>query len=234
MLLVTDLAAAKVLPESAVLEAFGLVGTAVELPGGEGRSVMVGDAVLKPVDDVEEAVWCAGVLDRVVEDGFRVPRPVRTRDGSFIAAGWSAAARVDGESRPAMDWAGLLSAGRAFHAAVRNETRPAFLEQRDHRWAVADRVAWGEARIEPLAPVADLLRVLHALLRPVDVVNQVIHGDLSGNVLFAPGCLPAVIDFSPYWRPAAYADAIVAVDGLLWFGAGPELIDLASTGAEFS
>jgi uncharacterized protein (TIGR02569 family) len=117
--------------------------------------------------------------------------------------------------------------------AVRGQTRPSFLDQRDHRWAVADRVAWGEARVEPLAPVADLLRVLYSLLRPVQVVNQVIHGDLGGNVLFAPGCLPAVIDFSPYWRPAAYADAIVAVDGLLWFGAGPELIELASTGAEF-
>lgn len=194
---------------------------------------MVGEAVLKPVDDAEEAVWCAEVLDCVVEDGFRVPRPLRTRDGSFVTAGWSAAVRIDGASCPAMDWSGLLVAGRAFHGAVRGQTRPSFLDQRDHRWAVADRVAWGEARVEPLAPVADLLRVLYSLLRPVQVVNQVIHGDLSGNVLFAPGCLPAVIDFSPYWRPAAYADAIVAVDGLLWFGAGPELIELASTGAEF-
>ncbi|MEY9932945.1 hypothetical protein ABH926_007598 [Catenulispora sp. GP43] len=65
------------------------------------------------------------------------------------------------------------------------------------------------------------------------MTNQVIHGDLSGNVLTASGRLPAVIDFSPYWRPAAYADAIVVVDGLLWFGAGPDQLALASTGADF-
>ena len=73
----------------------------------------------------------------------------------------------------------------------------------------------GARRVEPLAPVADLFHALQSLLRPVHAVNQVIHGDLSGNVLTgnvltAPGRVPAVIDFSPYWRPAAYADAIVA------------------------
>ena len=65
-------------------------------------------------------------------------------------------------------------------------------------------------------------------MRPVRAANQVIHGELSGNVLFAAGQAPAVIDFSPYRRPAAYADAIVAVDGLLWFGAGRELVKLAA------
>lgn len=47
-----------------------------------------------------------------------------------------------------------------------------------------------------------------------------IHGDLTGNVLFAAGRAPAVIDFSPYWRPPVFAEAIVVADGLLW-GAGP-------------
>jgi prepilin-type processing-associated H-X9-DG protein len=60
-----------------------------------------------------------------------------------------------------------------------------------------------------------------------------VHGDLSGNVLFADGRPPAIIDFSPYWRPAAYADAIVAVDGLLWFDADPELLRLADSSQDF-
>lgn len=229
----TDLASANASPDLTVLEAFGLTGSPVALPGGEGRSVLVGDAVLKPIDDVEEAEWCAQVLDRIKSEGFRVPRPLRTRDGSFIASGWSAAARVDGVSDPAADWASVLEAGRAFHQALRSEPCPPFLKQRAHRWAVGDRVAWGEDCVEPLAPVADLFHVLCSLLRPVHVVDQVIHGDLSGNVLTAPGRSPAVIDFSPYWRPTAYADAIIAVDGLLWFGAGPDLVALASTGADF-
>ncbi|MBW3640702.1 MAG: hypothetical protein KY451_12770 [Actinobacteria bacterium] len=47
-------------------------------------------------------------------------------------------------------------------------------------------------------------------------------------MLFAPGLSPAIIDFSPYWRPAAYASAVVAVDGVLLFGAGEALLQRAA------
>jgi hypothetical protein len=44
-------------------------------------------------------------------------------------------------------------------------------------------------------------------------------------VLFAEGEPPAVIDFSPYWRPAGLALAVAAVDALLWSGAAPAILD---------
>lgn len=50
------------------------------------------------------------------------------------------------------------------------------------------------------------------------------HGDLLGNVLFAAGLPPAVIDISPYWRPPEYAEAIVVADALCWYGATPTLL----------
>ncbi|HXF21676.1 MAG TPA: hypothetical protein VN597_14550, partial [Streptosporangiaceae bacterium] len=52
-----------------------------------------------------------------------------------------------------------------------------------------------------------------------------IHGDLGGNVLFAAGEPPAVIDFSPYWRPAGLALAVAAVDALTWSEADPAILD---------
>ena len=52
-----------------------------------------------------------------------------------------------------------------------------------------------------------------------------IHADLGGNVLFHDTLAPAVIDVSPYWRPAAYADAIVVADAVAWSGAGDELVE---------
>jgi prepilin-type processing-associated H-X9-DG protein len=55
-------------------------------------------------------------------------------------------------------------------------------------------------------------------------VSQLVHGDLSGNVLFADGLPPAVIDWSPYWRPPPYASAIVMCDAALGHGAGVELL----------
>lgn len=44
------------------------------------------------------------------------------------------------------------------------------------------------------------------------------HGDLLGNVLFADGLPPTVIDWPPYWRPAGLGAAIAAVDAVCWHG----------------
>jgi len=49
----------------------------------------------------------------------------------------------------------------------------------------------------------------------------VIHADLANNVVFHPDLRPGVIDVSPFFRPAAYADAIVVADAIAWSG-GPE------------
>ena len=35
---------------------------------------------------------------------------------------------------------------------------------------------------------------------------------------------PAIIDFSPYWRPPAFASAIVVADALIWEGADEGLL----------
>jgi uncharacterized protein (TIGR02569 family) len=220
------------IPES-VLDAFGLTGAADVLPGGEGQSVRVGSVVLKPADDGDEASWVAEFLTRLDEAGFRLARPVRARDGSWVVGGWSASRLVAGETGPAGRWPLLLASARAFHAALRPAARPAFLSLRTHRWALADRVAWGESTFEPLPDVRPLMDRLTAMVRPVRAECQLVHGDLSGNVLFAEGLPPAIIDFSPYWRPAAYADAIIAVDGLLWYGAGPGLLTLTGTTPDF-
>ncbi|MFD1937165.1 TIGR02569 family protein [Nonomuraea mangrovi] len=193
----------------------------------------VGDAVLKPVDDREEAEWSANVLARLAGDGFRVPRPLASPSGDHVVDGWSAAEFLCGRAGPIGRWPELLAAGRALHEALRGTPRPAFLDRRSHPWAVADRVAWEEVTVEPLAVLREPLARLAAMRRPVDAPHQIIHGDLAGNVLFADGSDPAVIDFSPYWRPAAYGEAIAVADGLLWWEAGPELIGLADGGDDF-
>jgi len=64
-----------------------------------------------------------------------------------------------------------------------------------------------------------------AAMRPVRLPSQLVHGDIAGNVLFAAGQSPAVIDFSPYWRPPGYALAVAAVDLLAWSGAPPGILD---------
>lgn len=228
-------ASAAVLPPPRVLEAFGLSGRPEPLEGGQGRSVRVADAVLKPGVDAAETAWAAGLMERLRgHREFRVPRYLRAADGAHVVEGWAATGFLTGEPGPAGRWGALLAAGRAFHGALREVPRPARLDDHRHPWAVADRLAWGEAPADAELP-ADVRRLvtrLEGLRAPVDAPAQLIHGDLTGNVLFAAGRAPAVIDFSPYWRPVGYADAIVTVDGLLHHRAGPRLVDSALPGPE--
>ena len=71
-------------------------------------------------------------------------------------------------------------------------------------------------------------------LRPVDErAAQLVHGDLTGNVLFEDGRPPAVVDFSPYWRPTGFASAIVVGDALLWEGADASLLDAVAQVEDF-
>jgi putative hydrolase of the HAD superfamily len=251
-----------VLPPRAVLDAFGAAGDADlgtaegagpaeqaaqagalrPLPGGQGSSVLAGPLVLKPhaPEHLAEAHWSAEVVEALAgrADGFRVARPVRARDGALFVEGWGATEFLDGELRgvgPA-DWPALIEAGLAYNEALRELARPEMLDRRTHRWALADRVAFGAPYPDPVPAARLLLETLLRQRRPCREPAQIIHGDLAGNVLFSPGRPPAVIDFSPYWRPADYALAVAAVDALLWYEAPLSVLELVAgrTGPDFA
>jgi uncharacterized protein (TIGR02569 family) len=237
-------------PGPEVLASFGASTDPVSLPDGEGAAWRAGEVVLKPAGDPQVARWTADLYHELAirrDPGFRVPRPLRTGAGDGgvgdwvaqdpLAGAWVAWQWLPGE--PA-SWAGvsplwprLIAASRAFHAALAGRPAPPWLGRDGSQWTTGDQVAWGERDPGSVlaaapAPLAGQLRSLLAALRPVRLPAQLIHGDLGGNVLFAPGQPPAVIDFSPYWRPAGLALAVAAVDALTWSGADPAILgDLA-------
>jgi uncharacterized protein (TIGR02569 family) len=221
-------------PPPHVLAAFGVSGEPEQLAGGTGTSWRCGGAVLKPIEwsaSVEELEWQAEVLSAVCEDGFRVPRPLRAEDGSVLVDGWYASTYVEGEHRERR-WPEVIAAGECFHAALAGAPRPSFLERRTDHWAIGDRVAWGELPAGRFAHVKHIPRLVEAL-RPAEAPSQVVHGDLTGNVLFADGRPPAVIDFAPYWRPTAFATAVVVGDALAWEGADESLLEAVDHIASF-
>jgi uncharacterized protein (TIGR02569 family) len=211
-------------PPADVQQAFGASGSTERFPSGEGRTFRIGRLVLKPAGEPREAEWIGNVLEGVTEKGFRVARPVRARDGSWIVGGWTAWRLVEGQSTKER-WGDVIAAGERFHAAFRDVPRPNFMDERTHQWAVGDRMAFGEERIDLPTPIDELVEQLQAHLGRLDLPSQVIHGDLTENVLFADGLDPAIIDFSPYYRPAGFASAVVVVDAIVWFGAPYSLID---------
>ena len=232
-----------------VRAAFGLTGPAVAVDGGQGTSVAVDGLVLKPDSDPDHVSWLAQLCARIEQVGFCLPAPVAALDGRHVVDGWSATRLVIGhpiedDDRTEASWSRLLDVARAFHRALAREGRPAFLDERTHRWAVADRFAFHPARLsgtrrgsvahrgshpsdvavppDPSTSLigpggAQLIEQYQHLLVDETLPSQLVHGDLSGNVLFGGSGAPAVIDVSPYWRPAAYADAVVMVDAFLWW-----------------
>ena len=233
-------------PGPEVLASFGTSADPVSLPGGEGTAWRAGEVVLKPAGDPRVACWTADLYHELAirrDPGFRVPRPLRTVAGDGVAGDWVAQDPLAGawvawqrlRGEPA-SWAGvsplwprLIAASRAFHAALAGRPAPPWLGRDGSPWTTGDQVAWGErdpGSVLAAAPaaLAGQLRSLLAALRPVRLPAQLIHGDLGGNVLFAPGQPPAVIDFSPYWRPAGLALAVAAVDALTWSGADPAIL----------
>jgi uncharacterized protein (TIGR02569 family) len=217
-----------------VLNAFGARGDPKPLAGGEGTSWRAGDLVFKPLQDsasVEEIEFHAELFDSIDVDGFRVPRSRRTGDGSLIVDGWTAAEYLEGRHEDGR-WADVIGVGERLHAAIAHVRRPAFIARRIDRWAVGDRVAWGELPIEDFFRVKHVPRLASAL-RPLDAPSQLVHGDLTGNVLFHDTLPPAVIDFAPYWRPRPFFAAVVVGDALLWEGADETLLAAVAHIREF-
>jgi hypothetical protein len=194
-------------PAQDVLDAFEALGEPEPLAGGTGRAWRVGDLVLKPLD--ADVAWQHAVLGSVEEDGFRVERP-----RPEVIDGWTAWTYVAGRHECGR-WREIIAVGERFHDALPDVHPPPRVE---NAWDVGDRVAWGEL---PYSAVADLLDALE----PTEDRPQLIHGDLTGNVLFHDDLPPAVIDFAPYYRPPQYASAIVVADALCWEGAPAELAE---------
>ena len=127
-------------------------------------------------------------------------------------------AYVEGRHEPGR-WLDIIAVGERFHAALAGVPRPP-----DHRrgvepWATGDRVAWGERAVR--RPRRRPRRASAGRREP----SGLIHGDLTGNVLFHDELPPAIIDFTPYWRPLEFAVRDRRRRRALWEGAPPELAD---------
>jgi uncharacterized protein (TIGR02569 family) len=238
-------------PSTSALEAFGIIDTKLEsLPGGRGLCFRAGNIVLRPAEDDREAQWIAQFVSNLQAKcspiAYRLPAPIATKydPGAFIHEGWTASYYLEGEARQALNFADLLALCRAFHRDVAElgAVKPPFLDGRTSRFHLADRVTWGELdlcsieklNMSVLARIKDDLQRIELLRRPLSeavYTSQIIHGDITGNVLFSstPGVPPGIIDITPYWRPAAYAEAIIVADALFLHGKGREVIEELGT-----
>lgn len=230
-------------PSEAVLDLFAVPGPALPIAGGQGRSVVAGDLVLSPDRDPDVQEWLSPFLARLAVDmdtrpgrrprDLRLAVPVPARDGSWVVEGWGAS-RYEPGAVATGELDVVLAAGRVLHAelAVRIPTPPAAVSRRQDRWATAERVAFGEAAApaELAERVADLVDAL-APLAPLALPSQLVHADLAGNVLLDPAGAPVVIDVSPAWRPARWAEAVAVLDSVVRGDAPRSVLSAYAAGA---
>lgn len=164
------------------------------------------------------------------------PRQVIGRPRSFVHNAWTASSFLAGEVKSKPDFVKILEVSRSFHEYVSGLKleRPAFLRQHPNRRREADLVIWSEKKLEDvdkvnyelLVTIQPVLDKLDKIMQPLpsDLESQIIHGDMTGNILFEDNEPPGIIDLTPYRQPAEYANAIVIADALAWCGEGRELV----------
>jgi hypothetical protein len=211
------------------------------LAGGISQTAFrIGDVVVKLAQDPAENEWSAAVFDAIEEDGFRVHRPIRASDGSFLVDNWIAWHWIAGEHERS-DWRAAAQAARCLHRAIPaaaaragRDTRPAWLAGRTHRWARAEAVVWHGAALPAEADYSVPEVALWERARDAGPVltaeeereSQIVHGDVASNILRDPAFdTLAFIDMSPGWRPASSVDAQVIVEGVAFYGGDEALLD---------
>lgn len=210
-----------------ILNLFNLSGDIVPLSGGQNTSVKVSNAVLKPIDDIHHSEWILNIIYNINPQGYRVSKPIRSKYGTFVSRGWACTQFEVGKDIKGRIEEKLL-VSRLFHHDL-SSINFTDIPHTDNPWTKGHRIAWqidelpGELPKETQEKISDLLSRVSLKER---YKVQIVHGDLSGNILFDQVLSPLVIDFSPTIAPVEYAEAILVCDCIAWQGSKVSEIDL--------
>ncbi|KGN37597.1 aminoglycoside phosphotransferase [Knoellia subterranea] len=230
------------MPSTEVYDLFAVPPEPIALDGGQGHSFRAGDLVLSPGRDRGLAHWLnpiiarlSAVLDHERPRSIRLAMPIPTRELEWVVQGWGAT-RYEPDTRLCTDLDVVLATGRLLHArlAAKVESQPNGIRHNESRWATAELAAFGESQPTGIpTPIAPLVAQLLAARTTTHDLgpDQLVHGDLAGNVLLDGDGIPFVIDVAPYWRPALWAEAVATLDAAVNWGTDLAVMDAWTTGA---
>lgn len=203
-----------------ILYAFNLNGEVSSLNGGQNTSVRVKDAVLKPVgENVQFCEWALNILNKINPNEYRLSKPIISNNGTFVYKGWCCTRYEPGEHRDG-NVKQKLEVSRLFHHDLADIDFINIPKAHDP-WSISHRIAWQKENL-PQNISKEAFKILEELISKIKLkVNyevQIIHSDLSGNILFDKAQNPLIIDFSPTMAPVQYAEAILACDCIAWQG----------------
>ena len=204
----------KTVLDKQVAEAFGVNSEISLLPGGvDLKTFRSGNTVLRYLgnNNQEAGNWNAELFNQIKEDGFRVAKPIKAADGLWIVNGWVAEQFLEGRHASIDDLPLIINAVNKFHKALVGIPFPDYRKHEHTMWDRADEWTWGEVPEDIDPRLREIISGLLKLKKPVHLPDQLIHGDLNlNNILIADNQPPAIIDLTPYWRPAEFAQAVMA------------------------
>jgi uncharacterized protein (TIGR02569 family) len=213
------------LPSKQVLYAFGVKSPIELLVGGQGNTYRADNIVLKEVENIEQANWTAELFSNLQENDFRVENPIRSISNQWVSNGWCAFGYLEGKETKER-WKEKIEVSRKFHDSISHISKPHFIDKTTHPWGIADKMVWGKIPLIYSPRLENVIQPLKQELKPINLPEQLIHGDMTGNILFSDFYSPAIIDMSPYWHISEYATAIIIVDSIVWDNAPDSLLDM--------
>ncbi|HPJ22687.1 MAG TPA: hypothetical protein PLH18_10090 [Clostridia bacterium] len=209
---------------------FNLKGKGRRIPGGQDNSYLFGDVFVKKNDgdNVNIELIC-NILSNVRSDKYRVPKPIRSNNGTYISDGYIASEFVEGRH----DLGNIertLELSVVFNKDIKKYDI-SLMKEENTQWAIGMDIIFRNREIPDYVKHDNLKLCLDMMqkLEPVNDPLQIIHADMGGNILYSKGQLPCIIDFSPCIAPALMAEAIIIVDHIAWEEENHSKFDLLQT-----
>ena len=116
--------------------------------------------------NIVEASWIADIYNNLVSDKFRAPKPISTKDGSWVFNGWTVNRFVEGKHEDG-NYTEAIKISKIFHKALIGISKPTFFEKRKDVWSVADKIAWGELPLPDFELTNKPLQRIFSLLKKI-------------------------------------------------------------------
>ncbi|MDD2656143.1 MAG: hypothetical protein PHQ18_01065 [Patescibacteria group bacterium] len=223
----------KKIPTQNILQAFDISGKPDLLDGGQGTCFRVDNIVLKPTDNPIETTWLAEINNNLQSSEFRVPKYKKANNDSFVFEDWTASEFLEGEHKKD-NYIKAIELSKIFHNELKDIKKPDWFDKKTDVFAIADKIAWGELPLPNFEPAKKQLENIFELLKENNLPNQLVHGDWGpGQILFSDTLPPAILDITPYFRPANYPIADMLISALANDNKDISIINLGKNIKEF-
>lgn len=199
-----------------IAKLFGSDEEPILLTGGQGNTYKSNNIILKPTSNQTESEELSELVKKAPpSEKLRIPKPIKSSNNNWVEDGYVAWEYLEGKDLKD-NYEQKLQICDWFSEIFKNIEKPDFIEKRNDAWAIADRVTWGEIEKEYGKEFQEIINQVKSILIPIAIPAQIIHGDISENIISDKKDSFGVIDITIYWRPRDYAKALLIVDGITW------------------